>query len=84
MASELPVILLCNLEGTPVEKSGGGLVIKDNYCDNLVDGILQLSKNQEKAKKMGMNARAYVERHHSWDLLSKQLLSIMEVDNGKV
>jgi glycosyltransferase involved in cell wall biosynthesis len=79
MASSLPVILLCNLENTPVEKARAGFVIKEKFKESLAEKLLRLA-NEEKDQltKMGQNARTYVEQYHSWAFLSKKLIDVME------
>lgn len=82
MGSSLPVALLCNLEGTPIEKANGGFVIKDNFSSNLAEVVLNTSK--ERLSKLGENARYYVEVEHSWKKLSRKLERVMLLDiNGK-
>lgn len=80
MASELPVILLCDLDGTPVEASGGGIVVKTDFAENLAKGMLQLSASPAEAKRLGKKAKEYVYTHHAWHLLSAKLLAAMEED----
>jgi glycosyltransferase involved in cell wall biosynthesis len=82
MATGLPVILLCNLDGTPVENSGGGIVVKDNFSDKLAEGIVRLYNNPEQTRNMGLRARKYVQEYHSWENLSKQLILTIEQDLG--
>ncbi|WLR52980.1 glycosyltransferase family 4 protein [Bacillus tianshenii] len=72
MASSLPVILLCNITESPVELSGGGVVIKENFTENLASSLLEMNATDD-AHVKGQKARQYVESNHSWDVLSKQL-----------
>jgi len=80
MAASLPVALLCNLEDTPVDQSGGGIVIKSDFADGLAEALNNLSESPENAALMGKKAKDYVLNHHSWANLSKKLLNVIEND----
>jgi len=80
MAASLPVILLCNLEGSPVEYADGGAVIKDNFSINLANKLEEFAADPAQAALKGLNGRRYVEKHHSWDRLSGQMAEILEQD----
>ncbi|MFC7685328.1 glycosyltransferase family 4 protein [Ureibacillus sp. GCM10028918] len=71
MGSSLPVLLLCNLEGTAIEYSGGGSVIKENFQY----GIVKFLKETEisELKSMGYKGLNYVEQNHSWEKLAIKL-----------
>lgn len=73
MAAKLPVILLCDLEDTPVDKANGGLVIKNEFSQNLAHTLQEWAVNQSEVKKMGINASKYVIENHSWDKLANVL-----------
>jgi glycosyltransferase involved in cell wall biosynthesis len=75
MAASLPVAVLCNLEGTPVEKAGGGFVIKNNFSANLAKVLGSTSKDE--LRLLGKNARIYVEKEHNWNILSEELEKVM-------
>lgn len=81
MGASLPVLLLCNLEDTPVERSKGGKVIKGNFEDGIVDFCEKTNSNE--LKIMGSNARSYVEKHHSWKNLALKLEEKMLTDIDK-
>lgn len=85
MASALPIILICNLPDTPVSYSGGGYVVTENSSDQLMERLRYFYENPEMAREMGGAARAYVERHHSWDRLSDVLIEAIgsDVKNDK-
>lgn len=78
MGASLPVALLCNLEGTPVERANGGFVIKNNFSEQLAEILKDCSK--EDLQRLGKNARTYVEIEHNWALLSDKLEKAMLED----
>ncbi|WP_416145270.1 glycosyltransferase family 4 protein [Planococcus koreensis] len=71
MGASLPVLLLCDLEGTPVELSNGGRVIKTNFEKSIIDFFANI--NKEEMNKLGENGRKYVEEHHAWERLAIKL-----------
>lgn len=82
MAASLPVVLLCDLNDTPVENQNAGIVIKNNFVDNLVSFFSNV--NEDALKEMGKNGQNYVHRHHDWKFLAKKLEGIMleDIDKG--
>ncbi|GAB7389274.1 glycosyltransferase family 4 protein [Bacillaceae bacterium] len=77
MASSLPVIILCDVDGTPVEKSESGAVIRNQYSEKLAEKLLEYVKDQIKLQGMGQRGRAYIEKHHSWQMLSKKIIETL-------
>lgn len=71
MGASLPVLLLCDLEGTPVELANGGRVIKTDFKESFIDFFSNI--NKEEIKKFGENGRKYVEEHHAWERLAVKL-----------
>lgn len=78
MGASLPVILLCDIDDSPVELANGGRVIKSDYEESMVKFFSHV--NRKELELLGRNAREYVEIHHSWDKLSTKLIKIMEED----
>ncbi|MEQ6050290.1 glycosyltransferase [Lysinibacillus capsici] len=76
MGTALPVILLCDLEGTPVDLSGGGVVIRENFEDELVHFFENMDANE--LYNMGQKGKVYLEQYHSWEKLSLELEKRME------
>ncbi|WP_284643843.1 glycosyltransferase family 4 protein [Paenibacillus silviterrae] len=72
MAASLPTILLCNLDGTPLEKSGGGTVIKENFVSNLANQLIEYAADKSQTRITGEKARNYVVKHHTWSKLAKE------------
>ncbi|WP_330949255.1 glycosyltransferase family 4 protein [Virgibacillus sp. MG-45] len=71
MGSELPVLLLCDLDGTPVELADGGKVIRRNFVDGTVNFFSEI--DADNLKKLGANGKKYVEENHSWNILASIL-----------
>lgn len=80
MASRLPVILLCDTENSDIERSGGGVVIKEQFPVHLAGKLIEFAANPEGTRRMGQAAREYVVSHHSWNILSETLLSAVRED----
>lgn len=80
MGASLPVILLCNLDNTPVDKSKGGKVIKKDFVKGIVDFFQNTTK--EELRRLGENAYKYVVEEHNWSKLAlkleKQMLKDIE------
>lgn len=75
MAASLPVLLLCNLDDTPIEKYKAGEVFKKDFVPNLVDFFSNVSLAE--LKEMGRNGNKYVNESHDWEKLASKLEKIM-------
>ncbi|MFC2947718.1 glycosyltransferase family 4 protein [Virgibacillus sediminis] len=78
MGASLPVLLLCDLDGTPVELANGGKVIKNNFEEEMVAFFETTEKDD--LIKLGANAREYVEENHAWEKLALKLEEKMTED----
>ncbi|MER2172179.1 MAG: glycosyltransferase, partial [Psychrobacillus psychrodurans] len=78
MGASLPVIILCDVEGTPVELANGGQVIKGNFEEELVNYLSDIDKSE--LVTFGNNSRSYVEKNHSWERLANKLEAQMSID----
>ncbi|NEU30301.1 glycosyltransferase family 4 protein [bacterium LRH843] len=75
MASKLPVLLVCDLEDTIVDKAKSGYVVKgNNMVFELNSLMVKLNENREQSMQMGRNGHSYVMRNNSWDVLAKGLI----------
>jgi glycosyltransferase involved in cell wall biosynthesis len=83
MASKLPVMLLCDLDGSQIEKSGGGSVIRNDFSKTLANELLKYEEDREGTKEKGQKAFLYVEKHHSWKSLSVKFLEMLESEGQK-
>ena len=77
MASFLPVIAT-RVGYLPNLVRNNGLLVELDNIEQLKDAILELAKNKEKRKVMGLNGRKRVENEFSWDKSAKQLEEIYE------
>jgi len=78
MSSGKPVILA--IDGAireVIENAGGGIPVAPGDPLALARAILQLADNPELARKMGRQARVYVESHFDRVMLASKLLDIM-------
>lgn len=77
MASQLPVVTttvgMTGLKATP----GKHVLIGDTPTD-FADKIIQLVKDKELAKKLGVNARLHVEKNFGYQLIAKDLSRIYQ------
>lgn len=78
MGASLPVLLLCDLEGTPVELAKGGKVIKENFEEEIVRFFSGVNKKE--LVGLGENSRNYVEEYHAWEKLAVKLEKQMYKD----
>lgn len=78
MGASLPVLLMCDLDGTPVELANGGKVIRKNFETEIVDFFSNIDDTE--LHQLGSNARAYVEEYHSWEKLAFRLEETMLED----
>lgn len=82
MGASLPVLLLCNLDGTPVEKANGGKVIKTNFKTEIVKFFSEINKDE--LDLLGSNGKEYVTKYHSWEKLALELEEKMLIDCRKM
>ena len=82
MGASLPVLLMCNLDGTPVELADGGKVIKKNFEEEIVKFFSEVDETE--LRHLGSNARKYVEKYHSWEKLALKLEEKMIEDSESI
>ncbi|MBM7661621.1 glycosyltransferase involved in cell wall biosynthesis [Bacillus mesophilus] len=78
MAAKIPTVIQCNIEGTIIEKSKGGIKVADK--NSMAEALTYISQHPNEAKEMGENARNYVESYHSWDQMAQTLIDAMQED----
>lgn len=62
-----------------VRKYDGGIVVKDNEVDNLVDGILQFEgKYKDELEIMGKNSMRLAANEFDWNKVADNLLKVIE------
>ena len=72
MACQLPVISSDTGNAKKILENGRGLIF-DDYTENAIaDKCIKILSDEKMAKKMSKDARNYVEKHHSWDKISKK------------
>jgi len=77
MASGLPVIAT-NVGGLPsiITHRENGILVSPKRPESLVKEVLWVISNLQESNKMGINAKKYVERFHSWEGISKMYLAL--------
>jgi len=79
MLAGKPILDANNLIKDPVELSGGGIIVKPESAEAIIDGINKLkSMSQEERNQLGAMGKKYVEDKHSIKNLAKQYLEIIE------
>ena len=61
-----------------VKQENGGVVIPDYRPETLVKAMEELISNPKRAQEMGQNGRMAVEKHYSWEVAFKSLLSLYD------
>ncbi len=78
MASELPVIVMSEGEAAEIiKKFNGGISVPPQNIEKLVEAVLYLYNNPEKAKEFGRNGRMAVETYYDREKISKELSDLM-------
>lgn len=79
MAAARPIIFCCNATNNPVKEAKAGLTVPPGDPAALAKAIEQLTQMPNATlTNMGMAARGYVEQNHSFELLSKKLVAILD------
>lgn len=78
MSSSLPVLLMCNLEDTPIENQNAGKVIKNDFADGITNFLAKTDKKQ--LSEMGTNGANYVKENHDWSKLAQKLSNTIKKD----
>jgi len=78
MSNKLPVILLCDIEDSPVQRAESGYTIKTNFKENLVSILKNIDKKS--LNLMGEKGYIYVKENHNWEMLSDKLIKAIEND----
>lgn len=79
MLAGKPILDANNFIKDPVELSGGGIIVKPESSEALVEGILKLRKmSAVERAEMGLRGQAYVKKQHSIQYLATDYLNIIE------
>jgi len=78
MVNKLPVLLLCDLDNSPVEKYDAGYIIRNNFSANIAKFYKNL--NQAELKLKGFNGYESVVEYHDWNKLAGKLEKVILED----
>lgn len=71
---ELPIIYTSQCNFPELAKANGGIEVNaDN--NSIYKALLSLSRNPKKIKKLGQNAKKFVVKNYSWEIISKIFLN---------
>jgi glycosyltransferase involved in cell wall biosynthesis len=78
MAAGKPVVLAGDVAHNYVELAGCGVTVRPRDPEALARAIADLAAMPAEARRtMGARGRAYVRRHHDWDLLADRLAGVL-------
>ena len=72
MACELPVVSSDVGNAKKILGDGRGILLEKYIEEEIADICVDVLSDKKKAEKIGKTARRYVEKYHSWDVISKQ------------
>jgi glycosyltransferase involved in cell wall biosynthesis len=72
MGCELPVISSDVGNAKKILGDGRGILLKKYTEEEIAEICIEILNNEKKAKKIGKDAREYVEKNHSWEIISKK------------
>jgi glycosyltransferase involved in cell wall biosynthesis len=72
MSCELPVISSDVGNANKILGDGRGILIEKYNEEGIAEKCIQVLNDEKMAKKMGKDARKFVEENHSWDKISKK------------
>ena len=72
MACKLPVVSSDVGNAEKILGNSRGILLKDYTKEEIAEICIKLLDNEKLRKKIGNDAREYVEKYHSWDKISKQ------------
>ncbi|GAA4311547.1 glycosyltransferase family 4 protein [Compostibacter hankyongensis] len=79
LASKKPIIFSCKAGNNPVEEAKAGLTIEPNSSESLYKAIKKLkSYSKDELIQMGENGYNFIKEHHSMEVLTKDLVSVLE------
>ncbi|UBH23103.1 glycosyltransferase family 4 protein [Macrococcus armenti] len=81
MSNKLPVILLCDIEDSPLQQADGGFVFKKDFKNELVDLLNNINKYD--LESLGDNGYNFVKENHNWEKNSQIIINSAIQDKKK-
>ncbi|TDM20849.1 glycosyltransferase WbuB [Macrococcoides canis] len=81
MSNKLPVILLCDIENSPLQQANGGFVLKNDFKNKLVDLLNNINKYD--LESLGDNGYNFVKENHNWEKNSQIIINSAIQDKKK-
>lgn len=81
MSNKLPVILLCDIEDSPLQQADGGFVLKKDFKNELVDLLNNINKYD--LESLGDNGYNFVKENHNWEKNSQIIINSAIQDKKK-
>lgn len=77
MASENPILQTYHVNYSIIEKYGCGIVLNKQTPEEIAQGLIEISKSEEKMNEMGRNAKCGA-REYDFGVLTEKLIHIIE------
>jgi glycosyltransferase involved in cell wall biosynthesis len=82
MSMELPCICTTSVNRPIGSRDGKEVLIADS-AEKFVEQVFNVLKNNEMAKELGEQARAFVKEEYSWENQVKKLMNLFEENDRK-
>jgi len=83
MSCGCPIILSVRGEAcSMLERANAGIAIEPEDPDQLVDSILQLSKNGDQSRTLGNNGRKFIEKYFSREKMAIDYIKVLSSNNN--
>ena len=77
MLAKKPILESSNHIGSPVEKSGGGLIVSPESSSSIVEGVLEFQNmSTSRLRTIGLLGFNYVKKYHNFEYLSDTYLKL--------
>lgn len=81
MAAKLPVIILTDIERDALHKNNPSILIQKEQSRNLVEELIELNANRDRANEVGELGYQFILEHCNWEVLSEKFLDQLNEEN---